>query len=199
MPLIEIQYLPNIGYLSLFATNQTVVLDDTESFGRQSYRNRALIVGANGIMPLIIPVEEARRGLPIREVRIAQTKKWQREHWQSLKSAYGKSSFFEFYADAFQPLYIQKFDFLWDADMAFLKILLKLFKLPNDSIRLHSELTGEVEIESLKEHFHPKKPLPYLSEPYPQTFMEKHGFSAGLSSIDVLFNAGTSSWLPAML
>jgi hypothetical protein len=128
-------------------------------------------------------------------MRIATGKSWQREHWQSIRSAYGNAAYFEHYAPDFEPLFNQKFTFLWDADMAFLEKMLNIFKLPAEKIRLRSALQGQ-DFEYRKDHFHPKKQEETALTPYPQAFMERHGFIPGLSMLDRLFNAGTGGWLP---
>ncbi|MGZ5283094.1 MAG: WbqC family protein [Bacteroidia bacterium] len=38
--LLEIHYLPSIAYFSHILASNEIVIDDTEPFGRQSYRNR---------------------------------------------------------------------------------------------------------------------------------------------------------------
>jgi hypothetical protein len=187
--LLETQYLPQLAYLACMTGDNRIVLDDQERFGRQSFRNRTLIAGANGVIPLIIPALNSRKALPIKEVRIDPKSGWRREHWQSIKSSYGKAPFFEYYVEKIHDVYNQEFAFLWDANQAFLTVLIDIFKVPEGRILLYSE-NPELQFTDWKDHFHPKKQLQEKTIPYYQAFEEKHGFIPGLSSIDYLFNMG---------
>jgi hypothetical protein len=49
-----------------------ILLERHEHYEKQTIRNRALIFGANGILPLIIPIKHDRVfEIPIHEVKIA--------------------------------------------------------------------------------------------------------------------------------
>lgn len=191
--LIEIQYLPPIRFFSKLFTYNRIVIDDMEGFEKQTYRTRALIAGANGVLPLIIPVKKAKAIIPIHEVLIDQRSNWQRQHWQSIQSAYGKSPFFENYADKLEPLYRKDFKFLFDADWAFLEAILEMLKLPPERIAIRSELIELNETVFYKDEIHPKnkkEDAQFNPYHYIQVFPERFGFLPNLSIIDLLFNMG---------
>lgn len=191
---LPVHYLPNIHYFSRFLLYDKIVLDDAEGFERQSYRNRCHIAGANGRLSLIIPVKNRGTGQLTKHVRIDNTNDWQRIHWQSIRSAYGKSPFFEHYADYFQPFFTQKCELLFEFDLALLKVLLKLIGIEEEKLIFASGWNGEDELVNTGEFIHPKKDFTPDGSFYPQRYMqafeERLGFLPNLSIIDALFNLG---------
>ena len=55
------QYLPGVAYFSLLLSSDAIVIDRYEHYVRQTYRNRAAILGSNGPIDLTIPVLRGRR------------------------------------------------------------------------------------------------------------------------------------------
>ena len=109
--LLEIQYLPSLQYVSKLLQCPKIYLEQHENYSKGSYRNRCHIAGAQGLQRLSIPLEGGKhQQQPIREVRISNDESWQSQHWTSIKSAYGKSPFFEHYADVFLPFYKKEYE-----------------------------------------------------------------------------------------
>ena len=107
--LIELHHLPCLDYwktiLEAHNLGKEVILEANENFNKQSYRNRTYILGANGKLALTVPVQKGSQKTLITEVKIDYSADWNRQHWQSIKSAYGKSPFFIHYADFLEPIY----------------------------------------------------------------------------------------------
>ncbi len=195
--LLEIHYLPSIAYFSKFTAFQKIIIDDTENFGRQSYRNRCYIAGANGKMPLIVPVKHSRSTQKITDVEIDNATNWQQIHWKSIYSAYGNSPFFEYYESLILPFYTKKYQHLFGFNLDIIKALLKILKLKDTELLLLSEV-NENDIINLKESIHPKKDNSgsdkhFSSHAYMQVFEEKHGFLLNLSILDLLFCEGPNA------
>jgi hypothetical protein len=112
---IELQYFPTI--VSCIALSNETNKDYClyENWSRQSFRNRMILAGANGLIALSIPLVGGRnqKGLYC-DVRIDQSGDWQKRHWRSIFSAYGKSPWFFQYAPALEELYREKDTFLID-------------------------------------------------------------------------------------
>jgi len=192
--LLELQYLPCIQYFSKLYNFNHVIIDDLEHFEKQSYRNRCIIAGANGPIDLIVPVYQSRRRLPIKEILIDNHIHWQHQHWQSIKSAYGKTAFFEHYAHKLEDIYSQPFANLFDFNLALLTVLLKILKVDTEQLKLLSEVAG-AEYLDYKNKIHPKERFQaidahFVMVPYQQAFNERHGFLPNLSIIDLIFNEG---------
>ena len=199
--LIELQYLPPIQYFVKLIQLVDVRLEAHENYAKGTYRNRCHIAGANGLQRLSIPLKKGKnRQQPIREVAISYDQNWQSEHWHSIKSAYGNSPFFEYYADELRPFFKQKYELLWDWNKDLLDKMIALLGI-DCVIGLTTTYTAEFEeIPKLpildhrnsiqpKESRH-KEDFSMKNIEYGQVFIEKNGFLPNLSILDLLFCTG---------
>ncbi|MGV8096289.1 MAG: WbqC family protein [Mangrovibacterium sp.] len=58
--LLSSAYLPPVQYIAKFLQYQTILIETDENFLKQSYRNRTIILTANGPESLVIPVTKGR-------------------------------------------------------------------------------------------------------------------------------------------
>lgn len=190
--LLELHYLPCIDYFAALQSAPHVILDVHEHFQKQSYRNRCYVSGANKMETLIVPLVEGGRRKALKEVKIDYSESWVRVHWGCLRSAYGKSPYFEYYAPYFESVYQKKPTFLIDLNYELLTICLKRLRIqPNLTYSLsYSEaLTGEFDARNTINNKKQRENYLYTTEkPYYQTFGK--GFLANLSIVDLLFNTG---------
>ena len=70
---IESQYLHGIVYFSLLESADEIIIDQNENYVRQTYRNRAEILGSNGVINLAVPVERGRSKQLIKETTVDNT------------------------------------------------------------------------------------------------------------------------------
>ena len=100
---------PSAWYEAFFAArraNEQVLIEVQESFVKQTYRNRCLIHDAQGHeVILTVPVLKVEHKQLTRDVQISYQQHWQHQHWMALRSAYGKSPYWDYYADYFAPFY----------------------------------------------------------------------------------------------
>ena len=61
--LIDSQYYPSIAYVSEIYRCEKLIINDLELFNKQSFRNRSIILGANGVLDLIVPVNHQSASL----------------------------------------------------------------------------------------------------------------------------------------
>ena len=192
--LIHPTYCPSIATFVAIAKADSVVMEIQDNYQKQTYRNRCYIYAANGKLQLSIPVVFSQKNRQkYSEVKIANTYKWQDNHWKSLESAYRTSPFFEFYADELQPLFTETFDTI-------LEFNLKCFELICDCLQLELDYS-KTEVYDKE----PKNTMDYRAllnakketiiplKPYTQVFKAKHGFINNLSILDLLFNEGTNA------
>jgi hypothetical protein len=195
--LIELQYLPPVAFFVVLAKHQRVWIEQQEHYQKSSYRNRCHIAGANGLLRLSVPLKKGKNEQqPITETRIAYDKNWMHQHWASITSAYGNAPFFDFYAPAIAPLFEQKWPLLFDFNYRLLEAIIDVLALDVALVctrAYHKQAPPEV--DDYRNLIHPKKAIPFNLSPYPQVFMEKHGFMPNLSILDLIFCAGPQSSL----
>ena len=192
--LLSTAYLPPVGYFKKLLTGHSVFIEKHEHFIKQTYRNRCVILGANGPIPLVIPVEKGRgTNKPVRDVRIYNHIRWQRNHWRTIFSAYNSSPFFKFFEEDFRPFYEKNWNFLFDLNMELLEMINNLLDIkPVIHFTVKYEHAAEG-ITDLRNVFSPKIKSGGKFEPYTQVFSEKFGFIPNLSIIDLIFNKGPES------
>ena len=198
--LLGTAYLPPVQYISKFLTHQTVWIEAFENFTKQSYRNRAVILGANGTESLVIPVVKGRdRKQFIRDIKISYDTNWQHTHWQAIVSSYNSSPFFEILSDDFRPFFEKRFDYLLEFNQQILQTIFGILEInPNIQFTPDFEEVPQAFV-NFREAIHPKpqKALAdpsFLASPYSQVFEDKFGFIENLSILDLLFNCGSESY-----
>jgi len=190
--LIELHYFPCVAYFTLLAQFKEVHLEYHESFQKQSYRNRCVIMTANGPLTLTVPVKKANSGLPIQKVEIDNDQEWQKIHWRAIKSAYGKSPFFEFYGVYIRQIIFKRWDRLIDLSWEILSFCLKVFQfdIRVEQTKNFIKLTNK-KIFDYRSKIQVKSsgaPEFFTADQYTQVFGNK--FVANLSIIDLLFCEG---------
>ncbi len=185
-------YFPTIASFSAILQYEV----NWEIFGnyqKQSLRNRANITNDRGLHSLSVPVIGKGNGkdrLPYIEVLIDNSQPWQRTHWRTLQTAYRTSPFFEFYEHALEPLFTKTYTHLLSFNMLTTQTLCECLQ-----VTFPEGLTSVYEKKPLncKDHrelISPKPPVSFKLKAYNQVFIEKHGFIAHLSVLDLLFNEG---------
>jgi hypothetical protein len=191
-------YLAPVSYFERIVESGEILMEQWDSYEKQSYRNRCIIATANGKLALSIPIEKSSNPKPLtRDVQVSNHLDWQMQHWRAIESAYNSSPFFEFYKDDFIPLYEKKWKFLWDFNH---EIQLKVFELleiqPKIVLTTQFNLELSENVLDLRKCIHPKNDLKINTQlSYYQVFENKFGFTPDLSIIDLLFNMGNEAQL----
>ncbi len=197
--LLSTAYFAPIRYFSKLAAYPEIYFEQHENFIKQTYRNRAVVLGANGPISLIVPVEKGRGPkIKIKDLRIAYDEEWQRNHWRTIFSAYNSSPFFEYYADDLEPFFRRKQAFLFDYNQQITEAILEILEI--QATLNYTEEFGKVPENCLnfREQISPKTHKTnvdpnFSSQEYTQVFSEKFGFTPDLSILDLLFNEGPSA------
>ena len=194
--LIELQYLPPVSTFCYLLAASAVYFEACEHYQKGSYRNRCEIAGPNGRMRLSIPLLKGKHeGQPIREVQLAYFENWPKQHWQSIKTAYGSSPFFIHYSDAFRDILLARQDTLWALNLAMMKQILAFLGWSQELPIFESDvymLGGAADVVDCRELISPQS-SPLNLQPYVQVFTDKHGFLPNLSILDLLFCAGPAA------
>jgi hypothetical protein len=189
---------PNIAWWrSCGAPGTVIMMDEQEHFEKMSFRNRYMVAAADGVLTLSIPLAGGRQQRKaMKDVLICNQTRWQIQHWRSLVSVYGRSPYFEHYAERLQALFSTPFERLVDFSEA--------------SIRLMQEFTGIFHELCKTETYEPhypdavsdlrpcfrthdyEKAIP-ADRSYYQTFGDRHGFLNNLSILDLVFAEGPAA------
>jgi len=192
--LLSTAYFPPAEYFSLVADSRKVIIEREENYLKQTYRNRCMILGANGPLALVVPVMRGSfHKTALRDLIIDNSRRWREQHLRSIISAYAAAPFYEYYYDIISRVISSPFTFLLDLNTEALGAVCEAVGL-NSGISFSEEYIAE---GSMKDDFrysispkHPSGVNGYSQIPYTQVFGEKHGFAGRLSIIDVLLNNG---------
>lgn len=198
--LLSTAYFPPLSYLAQFLRFPEIVLEQWEHYQKGSYRNRARIATANGVLDLSVPLVKGKhQKMPVREVRVDYGQPWVKAHLDTLQSAYGKSPFYADYIAFLEPIFASKPLFLFDLNYAVLQKLLKWWRIQTPlslSLAYTPAAATPSSVEDLRDVFSPKPGRSNAAETgvrtvsYPQVFEARHGFVGDLSALDLLFCTG---------
>ena len=105
--LLSTTYFGPLQWYQKLYRYESVVIDQQETFQKQTYRNRCLIATTQGVQALTVPVVHDASNA-IRDIRISDHGNWRHLHWQALQTAYGDSPFFEYYEDDLRPFFTDR-------------------------------------------------------------------------------------------
>ena len=209
--LLQTTYFGPVQWYQKLCRYDHCLIEQYDSYQKQTYRNRCLIATANGVQALTVPVScdlntvscDSVAGNPkclVKDVRISDHNQWRRVHWNALQSAYSESPFFDYYADDIRPFFEQKYDFLIDFNEVIRQKMCELIDIHpaveyTNSFR--SPLAHHPSTPAdFRDVIHAKHPQPdpgFEAKPYWQVFQHKHGFLSNLSILDLLFCMGPES------
>ncbi|CAM4328233.1 hypothetical protein EWU23_01115 [Cytophagaceae bacterium 50C-KIRBA] len=188
---IEIHYLPSIEYITLLLSQEQVQFEVHEHFPKQTYRNRALILGANGIETLTVPIQHAHSGKTLmKDIRIDYAQNWVRIHQGAIQAAYGKAPYFEYFEPYIQAIFAKKLNFLVDLNIEYIELFGRIL-----GRKWNYSLSESFEIEDkdvfwnyiqAKQDWRDRNVYTELA--YPQCF--GNVFQPNLSVLDLLMNQG---------
>ncbi len=195
---MSLHYFPNIQWFSKIHYGNTLI-EQYENYSKGSYRNRCHIIGGNGIQRLSIPLLKGKnQQTPIKDVKISYHSLWQKEHWQSIRSAYGNSPFYEFYSEAIEASIFNTTDYLFDFNLNIIQVIFDLIGLDQNDIKFTEDYQHETNNLDFRNSISPKLKIhsidsSFKSHEYAQVFLERHGFVENLSILDLLFCTGPNA------
>jgi len=191
--LFPIFYLPPISwFIKFLKEDNNVFLEKWENFPKQTYRNRAYIYGANGKLPLVIPIKHTGNRL-YRDIKISYSEDWQKLHWKSIKIAYQSSPFFEFYEEDLRKIYLYDIENLMDFNLNSLEIILNILKCKKEKSFTKEYYKNPKENDDYRDFFSAKKQGEIEMVEYYQVFLDRLGFISDLSVVDLVCNLGPES------
>lgn len=190
--LLPIFYLPPISWFSVFLDSENeIIFEQFENFPKQTYRNRAVIYGANGKLPLIVPIKHTGKR-EMKDIEIAFAEDWQKLHWKSIKTAYQSTPYFEYYEDKLKMIFEEKPQLLIDFNLKALKVIIDILKTKKD-FTFTEEYFKSPEALDFRDKFSAKMESKIQFPEYYQSFSGKNGFLQDLSILDLICNIGPES------
>lgn len=193
---IESQYFGSVQYIKQIATANSIVIDVHEPFKKMSYRNRTLIVSAQGPLLLTVPLQSGRdQKASMYDVKICYGQNWPIKHLKAMRSCYKRSPFFEYYEEGLNQLLNTRYHYLIDLNMGILDWLQKVLKTDYTI----SKTTATIPyldpnfIEARDSSNASGIDQNIANQVYSQVFSDKIEFIPNASILDLLFCMGPST------
>jgi hypothetical protein len=123
-----IQYLPSVEYFVHWMHHRGIVLEYHEHYQKRTWRNKTAIISSTLPLFLTIPLRKGKNHeMPINLVEISYDEPWHKQHMGSLKSAYGKTAFFDEIENNLVSIYFSQPQFLWDLNLQILQSIIAFF------------------------------------------------------------------------
>tara|TARA_B100000963_G_scaffold13893_2_gene10714 strand:- start:4247 stop:4855 length:609 start_codon:yes stop_codon:yes gene_type:complete len=186
--LLPCPYFGSIEFFCNLISNECVI-EVNDYFVKQSLRTRCNIYGANGLLTLTVPKSRKNSSKTLfKDIKINYDHQWQKEHWESLTSAYRSSPFFEYYEHELQSLFQKKYTFLKDLNLEMMTFVCSKIGISTE-FNLSESYINNLDYVDKRMYNFDKIELPR----YIQVFENKFGFISNLSILDLLFNEGNNS------
>jgi hypothetical protein len=201
MMLSDYQYFGPICFIELIYNQKQLCFDKEAAFTKMSFKNRMVILSAQGPLNLTIPILGGReQKTPIKDILIAYDAPWQAQHCKAIKTCYKSAPYFEYYEADIEKLYATKkeylVDFLEDCHQFIKKSIKGKWELIDckEPIKEVKKVSVELEVNSKQKTMLPWQPNNYeqfaIQYPYRQVFESTKGFTSNLSILDWLFCEG---------
>lgn len=192
IPILPTIYFGSLEYFWYLANNKQVIIDVSEKYVKQTFRNRCQIIGPNGLLNLTVPVERPNgQYTDTKDVLISNNEDWRKTHWRTLESCYKRSPYFEFYEDELKEIFYSDHKALHQLNKLLTLFFIK--KIGIDCLIIDDAKLNNDEYLDLRKEFSPKQISKFRNYEYLQTFVEKHGHQFNLSILDLLFNEGPNA------
>ena len=131
-------YLPWLGFFDrLDKSDLFVILDDVQ-FIKRGYHNRNRIKTPKGWQWLTVPVVNEFPLPKLNRTRIDNNSNWRKQHWTALRLNYGRSPFFNKYADFFEETYERNWGMLSELNIYLIRNLMDMLGLNTPVIKSSS-------------------------------------------------------------
>lgn len=177
-------YFPTINYLRAFCEADNPVIDLGEHCTKQTERVRASILTANGVQKLSVPIIRPNGNkTSVKDIRISYVEDWERDHWRTIKTAYGSSPYFEDYSDKIYAWIHSKKESLFELNNLIFSEITVLLELP---------IEQKFDFNYIDNPTNDYRDFDYncIELPYHQVDFGQTEFIPNLSMLDALFCVG---------
>ena len=162
LALLSTTYFGPIQWYQKLYRYPHVMIEQHDSFIKQTYRNRCIIAPAQGPQALTVPITKASppRGSQeggLEGVRLSDHGNWRHQHWQAITSAYGDSPFLEYYEDDLRPFFFEhRWELLIDYNEDICTTMCRLLDI-HPNISRTSEYQKSGAFDDFRQAIHPKQ------------------------------------------
>lgn len=186
--------MPPVEYFALLLQAGRGVIEQHETYQKQTYRNRSIIYTEKGKMILSAPVRKPHGNhTKTKDVLLFNDDKWFIKHWRAIETAYKSTPYFLYYSDEIEMLFKGGFDRLLDFNTYLTRLFCHLLSIDTPLSFSENYMKSDTKSD-YRTALSPKKQSVLKNFPvYTQAFSIRHGFIPNLSIIDLLFNLGPES------
>jgi hypothetical protein len=191
---IEIHYLPSLEYMTILLQNPSLLFEVEENFPKQTYRNRCLILGANGVERLSVPIVHlSGEKTKTKDTKIDYSQNWIKQHQGAIRAAYGNAPYYEYFEPYLSQIFAKKRFFLVDLNIDLLSFVYRILDVPlvyknTNEFGVFERLSEYDQISAKKDW---QERSIYQNRSYRQCFGQE--FVPNLSILDLLMNHGKES------
>ncbi|MBD5255490.1 MAG: WbqC family protein [Barnesiella sp.] len=189
--LLPPQMLGSVDYYAAIAAFENVVVDTSMRFDKRfKSTHRTTIADANGTMMLTVPIvrPQSLSTALWSDIKVSDHNAWWNLMMTALRSAYGRTPYYEYYDDDFQQLIgphaagMTLMEFDRQLDM----LVRRLAGITSNVVYAPARTIVDGDVADYR-----RKPIDFTHPvAYYQVRALRHGFISGLSIVDLLFNLG---------
>lgn len=189
--LLPPQFLAPAAYYAAMTLFSDVVIDTSMRFNKRfKSTHRTMIADANGTAMITVPIEKpaSLSAALWSDIKVSAHGNWWNVMVTALRSAYGRTPYFEFYIDDFLPLIESRTagKSLMELDLALDAILRRHFLIDAKVSLIPPQNINKSSVSDFR-----FRNIDFtVSVEYYQLRAENYGFQPGLSAVDLLFNMG---------
>ncbi len=186
-------YFPPISYLVFAKQYDKVLIDGGEHYVKQSIRNRTNILSANGVLSLSVPVcRDKTIRLTSGMIKIDYRTSWQQNHLRAIRSAYGKTPYFDYYYPDLETIIMSSPQKLIELNNKISTYVFEKMRIKTQMIETTDYVTEPSE-DYRNAFTKDSNVFNKKNKTYFQAFCNKYPFIEDLSCMDLLFNMGSES------
>jgi hypothetical protein len=176
--IIQSNYIPWKGYFDIINQADEFIIYDEVQYTKNDWRNRNIIKTPNGPLWITIPIDmKGKFGQKILDSKIADLR-WNKKHWQSIRTYYGKANYFKEYKEFFENLYLNNSEiYLSQVNYSFIKLICEILNI-NTKISWSNEYNcSGSKTEKLVELCKITNATEYITGPAAKSYLEEELFA----------------------
>mgnify|MGYP000018461711 FL=1 len=183
-------FCADVAYYAALASHPVAVIDSSVRFDKRAkHHHRTTIASTHGPLTLTVPVQKpaVTHGALWSDILVSSHDEWWHIHTTALESAYGRSPFFEYYADSILPLLSEN-----AVNRPVTNLNAALDNVIRSILGIDTSIIPETELDpTLVVHDYRRSlPVSRQQPPYYQVRADKLGFLPSMSILDLIFNLG---------